>query len=101
MNKNESLGQRSQRTILQALHESIPQLFLQIYMTKRLSEMNEILDANMNEILDENQKMNVLQIYISIGFGVVNLMFIYIEQLGLARALDLDTPTYLFMSLNG
>jgi hypothetical protein len=93
MNKNESLGQRSQRTILQALHESIPQLFLQIYMTKRLSQMNETLDAN--------QKMNVLQIYISIGFGVVNLMFIYIEQLGLARALDLDTPTYLFMSLNG
>jgi hypothetical protein len=93
MNKNESLGQRSQRTILQALHESIPQLFLQIYMTKRLSDMNLTLDAN--------QKMNVLQIYISIGFGVVNLMFIYIEQLGLARALNLDTPTYLFMSLNG
>jgi len=37
MNKNESIGQRSQRTILQALYESLPQLGLQIYMVIRLT----------------------------------------------------------------
>jgi hypothetical protein len=41
------------------------------------------------------------QIYISIVFGVINLLFIYIEQLAYARALEIETPTYLFMSLNG
>jgi hypothetical protein len=50
---------------------------------------------------DENVQIILRQIYFSIVSSVINLLLIYIEQLGYARALEIETPTYLFMSLNG